>query len=124
LIPLALVLTETVDSTIKQNSQLFNLELFFLVIMLFFINFRAYQLRRRRVILENELLSIHSCAITWHLVVLSHIRATLNSQEMFYCGYIENLILSAQEIVKNIFSAEQWIQTQYSDLGDKLRNET
>ena len=121
LIPLALVLTETVDTTIRQNTQLFYLELASLVLMLIFINLRAFQLRRRRVILENELLSIHSCAITWHLVVLSHFRATLSSKEMFYCGYIENLISSSQEIVKKIFSAEQWIQQQYSELENNLK---
>jgi hypothetical protein len=121
LIPLLLVVTETIDTVIEQDSRLFQLELVSLVGMLIFINLRAYQLRRRRVMLENELLSIHSCAITWHLVLLAHIRSTLDSQAMFYCGYIENLISSSQEIIQNIFSAEQWIQSQYSLLGNEFK---
>jgi uncharacterized membrane protein len=94
-------------------------------ILLTLIIFRHIRIYRRRKIIEDELLSIHSCAITWKMVVLAHYR-TLKIAEQFcekkrltksdICYfynfdrfYLENIAKEAYEIANNVFQIHTWI---------------
>lgn len=59
-------------------------------------------------ILEDEMLSIHSCAIVWQVVVLAHFKA-LDSGDGSYAHYTERLARVAAEIGAQPFSVHAWI---------------
>lgn len=71
---------------------------------------RDIRMRRRREILESELLSIHSCAVVWNVVVLAHEEATRDG----FAGYTEKLATIAREVAKvdELFKIHSWIETQ------------
>src|SRR5437868_3197282 len=54
--------------------------------------------RRRQVILEDELLSIHSCAIVWQAVIVAHYQALEKCDG--YEHYTANLARVASEIAE------------------------
>jgi hypothetical protein len=51
---------------------------------------RQIRVRRRRLILEEELVSIHSCAITWAAVTIVHVAAAGNTRRPYF-HYTERL---------------------------------
>jgi hypothetical protein len=79
------------------------------VLAIIYVILRFMRIRRRRLMLENEILSIHSCAILWEAVCISHIIATSNSSGYFK-HYTENLIEISREITSNIFSIHKWFE--------------
>jgi hypothetical protein len=81
---------------------------------------RALQTRRRREILENEFHSIHSCAITWHLVLLVHYRAVQETKDTYYCQYVEKVMEITKSLTESIFSIDQWIEKQYKYLESQI----
>lgn len=61
-----------------------------LVVFGLFIMFRQLRIKRRRLILEEELCSIHSCAITWTAVAIVHFAAAEETRRP-YCDYTVRL---------------------------------
>ena len=78
-------------------------------ILLVVILWRYVRLRRRREIVEQELLSIHSCSIVWQAVVLAHYRAVSGSSKYPYFGYTEALAREAVSLSKVPLAIHQWI---------------
>ena len=76
--------------------------------MFFLIVLRDLRIRRRRRILEDELLSIHSCAIVWQAVVLAHYLA-LDKGGASYLHYTERLAEQAVNIADNVFTIHDWL---------------
>ncbi len=83
--------------------------LLFIIILL-----RQIRIHRRRDILENELLSIHSCGIIWHAVIIAHHLALkkMNGHE----HYTEELTGLANNLSKNFGTIHQWISDGMSKL--------
>lgn len=71
------------------------------------IGCRNVRMARRRVILEDELMSIHSCAIVWEAVVVCHYLA-IRDQGIEH--YTEKLALHSQELAANVFSLPTWLR--------------
>jgi hypothetical protein len=63
----------------------------------FVVFYRQRRIRRRREILEDELLSIHSCAITWGFVAIAHVQAA-NASARPYFHYSETLAFLCRQI--------------------------
>jgi hypothetical protein len=65
----------------------------------------------RRLILENGLLSIQSCAVVWRLVTLAHLKAVEDGlkNELDYRGYSRRLAYNACIIRDNLFDIHQTI---------------
>ena len=82
------------------------LAVFFILILL-----RHIRINRRREILENELLSIHSCSIMWHAVVIAHYLALdkTNGNYEHYSEYLTEIALDLAS-PKNVFSIHKWIK--------------
>jgi len=78
-----------------------------LVILVGVIWSRALRMKRRRQILENELLSIHSCAITWQAVVTAHFRALGGERD--YRHYTERLTQEAKSVANSAFEIHDWL---------------
>lgn len=72
------------------------------------------KIERRRVVLEEGLLSIHSCAIMWHAVVVAHFRAVADPEEKTEridgSKYMHNLAVEALDLRKNIEDIYDWIE--------------
>lgn len=79
-----------------------------LVSIFLVIGLRQRRLERRRVILERELLSIHSCAIVWQAVALIHHRA-LHEANGLYDHYTEKVARLAAELAENAFDIREWL---------------
>lgn len=75
------------------------------------IALRAHRIRRRREMLESELLSIHSHAILWQAVVLAHYRALYCPPADGYVGghYTERLVQEAAHLRKHVFRIHDWV---------------
>lgn len=67
---------------------------------------RAARITRRRRILEDELLSIHSCAIVWEAVVVCHYLALKDGLE----HYTERLASHATTVAKNPLGIHRWLR--------------
>lgn len=78
---------------------------------------RQIRIHRRRDILENELLSIHSCGIMWHAVVLAHHLAFNETNGLEH--YTERLIKIAKEMSLNIGKIHQWISDNMKQHDDQ-----
>lgn len=69
---------------------------------------RTLRITRRRTILEDELLSIHSCAIVWQAVVMAHF-AAVDRTAGTYDHYTEYLAEEAQDIAEHATELHQWL---------------
>jgi hypothetical protein len=69
------------------------------------IRFRGSRIARRRTILEDELLSIHSCAIVWQAVVICHYESLAPKLE----HYTERLARVAQELATEPLDIHGWL---------------
>ena len=76
-----------------------------ILILVFFVRERAH-----RIILESELLSIHSCAVVWLAVVVAHYRALGKSQG--FVNYAQNLVREANSLVEHIYNIHEWVYDQ------------
>lgn len=77
-----------------------------------FIAFRALQDYPRLWLLEDGLLSIHSCAVMWQAVVLAHYRALEAVRAgggRGYESYTKNLALQAHDLKGKLFRIDTWI---------------
>ena len=81
-----------------------------LAILVGLVFLRPRVVNRRRHILENEVLSIHSCAIVWQAVVLAHYRA-LKLSGGDYKHHTEHLVRQAEDVAQNAFSIHKWCKT-------------
>ena len=77
------------------------------VLMLVLIHLRSIRMKRRRLLLENEILSIHSCGIVWQAVALAHVLARKECNG-FCEHYTELLMVQCQEIKSRFFDIHQW----------------
>lgn len=80
--------------------------------LVFFVLFRALQDYPRLWLLEDGLLSIHSCAVMWQAVVLAHYRSLdtiRKGQGIGYEHYTKNLAVEAGRLRDSIFRIDQWM---------------
>ena len=77
------------------------------LILFLLISLRARIIKKRRKIVENELLSIHSCAIIWEAVVLAHHRA-MHLANGEYKHYTEHIVKQAEHAAYRVFSLHRW----------------
>lgn len=89
--------------------------IFFEFIVLDAIIIRIIGNDRRRKILEQEILSIHSCGIMWQAVVVAHFRAIAVLSKQYPDGsgnlknYTHELAVQAVDLRENIFRIHDWI---------------
>jgi hypothetical protein len=117
LFPMALEIKKNI---IAQNwaSQPSLLRLSLFLISLIVIMVSKLNARRRRELIESEILSIHSCAIIWQAVVLAHFRAVKLSPN--YSHYTEELAKQATEIAREPFSIHVYIRTGSVSTSDQI----
>ena len=63
------------DKSIPVNNILLVIYAIISIICILYIAIRIVRIRRKRIILESELLSVNACAILWNAVVVAHFRA-------------------------------------------------
>jgi hypothetical protein len=110
LIPLGLSVDWTRPLTLHRQ-----LDFAVLVATLALVVLRYLRVRRRREILEEEMLCIHSCAITWEAVVLAHLLAVTKVQRPLW-HYTEALAAVAHEMAKSTFDIFGWIEWAKGEL--------
>jgi hypothetical protein len=76
--------------------------------------FKILKIERRRVVLEDGLLSIHSCAIMWHAVVVAHFRAVADAGGKDGSEYLQALATQALHLRKDINTIYDWIEGKFS----------
>lgn len=74
---------------------------------------RYVRVKRRRQMLESELVSIPSCAVMWQAVVVAHYRATRKCADTFE-HYTEHLAAEASSLASNPFTIHRWIREEPS----------
>jgi hypothetical protein len=79
-----------------------------MIVVALAIMLRHRRIMRRRVMLEDELQSIHSSAIVWQAVVICHYLALDDAPD--FAHYTECLALRAQEVAKNVFQLHEWVK--------------
>lgn len=80
--------------------------------LLVFVLFRALQDYPRLWLLEDGLLSIHSCAVMWQAVVLGHYRSLdkiKQGQGVGYEHYTKNLAIQAGSLRTSVFRIDEWM---------------
>ncbi len=93
---------------------------FLFATILLFVQYR--ELRKRQSIIENGLLSIHSCAILWQAIIIAHFRAIRNIDSgddgvNNYKGYTEKLAFEANSLSKYIFNIHEWMKPNMGNIG-------
>lgn len=95
------------------------LAVFLLLLVMVWVG--AVNVSRRRKILESELLSIHSTAITWQAVILCHYRS-MSSQgkgrQGEYLHYTERLVRHAERLAENAFTIHSFVKEKSSNEAD------
>ncbi|RMD99528.1 MAG: hypothetical protein D6814_05425 [Calditrichaeota bacterium] len=84
------------------------------IITAFVVFLRVNEINARRKILENGLLSIHSCSIVWRVVELAH-RKSFNKAQNNPVLYMKYLAEEADQIRKHAANLPEWIQTNVVD---------
>jgi hypothetical protein len=105
-------LRSTPEKIITMQNWKFLLSYFLLLICLFFLLLReAMRQRARRIILEEGLLSIQSCAVVWRLVIFSHLKALEQGEieNKGYKGYTRRLVDCACVIKGNLLKIHDTI---------------
>lgn len=92
-------------------------EILGMILMGRIIYIRHRRTSRRREILENEMLSIHSCSIMWQVVITAHFSVLSKNTHKTYLHYTENLVKKSEEIIDNIYTIDQWLKNE----GRKLK---
>ena len=86
------------------------------IVMTIVVVSRIVRSQSRRKIIESGLLSIHSCSIMWHVVVVAHYRALHDiqspngSRSLSYRGYTERLSYQTASFLEHIEDVHQWVQ--------------
>ena len=73
-------------------------------------------MERRRAILEDELLSIHSCAIVWQAVVVCHYSA-VEGRGQGLAHYSERLAEQAQDLARRALAIHGWLEKPGTEQG-------
>ena len=104
------------DKSIPVNNILLMIYAIISILCILYITIRIVRIRRKRIILESELLSVNACAILWNAVVVDHFRAlqSIGADENSwniarYENYTKNLLEQADEIKKNTNRLYDWI---------------
>jgi hypothetical protein len=116
--------TQNFLSSLSKDNWFLDFTLIFSILWLTFIVCRHIRTFRRKEIIENELFSIHSCAIAWQIVIIANYRSFKEAKKQcadreiekkditysyyFDKFYIEELIQQAQDIAKNVFTLNKW----------------
>ena len=82
-----------------------------LAIIVLFVLIRITMIRAKRKILEGQLLSINTCAILWHAVVIAHFRAlqkTGDAGGWGFKGYTRYLYEEAEDLKNNLPNIYEW----------------
>jgi hypothetical protein len=87
----------------------FSINAAILVAVLCLVVLRQIRIRKRRVMLEDGFLSIHSSAIVWQAVAYAHHRA-LEELKDTYAHYTENLARVAAELADHAFHVHDWLR--------------
>ena len=87
------------------------------------------QLYERLQVIENGMLSIHSCAILWHATVIAHFRAAEALERttdgiQFYEGYTKALSEHAADLAENVLEIHEWMKPSRGDLPHRSRETT
>jgi hypothetical protein len=80
-------------------------------IMMALIWLRHLRIRRRRLLLENEILSIHSCGVIWQAVAMAHVIAR-RACKGFCEHYTEILANEAKKAAGRKFELHQWFNEE------------
>jgi len=88
----------------KETGILYLLTLFVMSVL---IGLRYIRIERRRNLLENEILSIHSCGVIWQAVALVHLLARKDCG-VFCEHYTELLIGQCHTIQSRLFDIHRW----------------
>lgn len=86
-----------------------------LSLMSILIILRKIRIDRRRRMLENELLSIHSCSIVWQAVVLAHY-SSLKMANCTFRNYTQYLSFEAKRLQDCAFVIHDWISRKTKEL--------
>jgi hypothetical protein len=81
------------------------------------VTLRSLRLTRRRELLEDELLSIHSCAIVWQAVVMAHFMAVERTGDT-YNHYTQRLGEQAQDIARHALRLHDWLSQGIARAGE------
>lgn len=112
--------TPTIDDHGFSNITFFVLYSLALIVLLVIIILNTIRSNRRRKILENELLSIHSCAITWQAVITAHFKVLESSNG--YEHYTESLTKESRIVEKYAFQIHEYLShTNFQ--GDKNKQQ-
>ncbi|MFC1540305.1 hypothetical protein ACFL41_02295 [Gemmatimonadota bacterium] len=76
--------------------------------MITIIILRHIRVSRRREMIESEILSIHSCGILWHAVVVAHLKAVKKTKSLIH--YTEHLADIGVDAGNNAFRIHKWIE--------------
>ncbi len=107
------------NNILLNGFQLFNIKFlglisgFITIITLLYMIYKDREIRARRNLLENGLLSIHSCAIIWEVAFLAHKQAKTKmakSKKTDQTTYMENLSSIADDIRKECSMITKWIE--------------
>jgi hypothetical protein len=76
------------------------------------VTFRIWKNNCRRLVLEDGLLCIHSCAIMWQAVIIAHYRALSSAfvTNGSLKGYTKHLSREAHSVATCVFDLHDWIR--------------
>jgi hypothetical protein len=99
-----------------------------ILVLLCLIVLRILSTYLRRKMLEDGLLSIHSCAITWHAVVTAHYRALLamggDKRGNVFKSYTWWLSALAADLGKRLEDIHDWIDADDSTVISRAQQST
>ena len=119
LLPIPLTLLNKWD---QLNSQLICLFVSIFFLMLYLIVMRLIRVNRRRQILENEVLSIHSCSIIWQAIVLAHYKTILKTHEP-YKHYTLSILKEIKGLGSKdkIFTIHNWLEEKSKEISQEMK---
>lgn len=85
------------------------------IVTTIFVFIKIYHIHARRKILESGLLSIHSCAIVWHVVELAHFEALNKTNSLDQTDYLRYLSEEAREIKEYAHNIYEWVNMVQKD---------
>lgn len=109
-----LVLLAAFKNFQTQQSNILKLTIFlFCLILLTYMVISIMKTDARRRLLEEGILSIHSCATMWQLLIIAHFRAINNckkkSSKTHSCTYPKELIEQADKLKISALNIDEWI---------------
>ena len=99
------------DATIEYSAYFSAAALTFAFAVFLFVVYRISRIRAKREILQNQLLSINTCAIIWTVVVIAHFRALDEMDNAIgwgYQDYTSFLYEQAEQVTKSLPTIYDW----------------